>query len=252
MKTIFALLILSLSNLTALAQSYDDLIILQTDDSLFCSIKNVKNNFLKIESQSGSSVMLRVIKFVETKDENIITQLSEIVEGEMITKHQDKYHLSLEAALIPIVIKKETSFIKYKSISLFIGSQNALRYGFILFSEFPSVKNILACFEASVGVNEDYLLFSNLNVGFGVGTEYTFELISTQVFLKYYRMNLAAINYGTDLSKDFICTDFYLKYRFTQTSNYYLQLCFRFNLNSSELAGERLQNIFTAGVGLML
>lgn len=196
--------------------------------------------------------MLRVIKFIETKNENIVNEVSNTVDGELVTNLNNNFRIDLTNATIPIFVRDETSFIKYGSVSAFLGSQNPLRYGFTLFSEFPSLKNIFACFEASVGVNQEYLLFRNFNIGLGVGTNYKVDLFTAEIFLKYYRMNLAAINYGTDLSSDFICTDFYLKYHFKQNSNYYLQLCYRFNLNDAELAVERFQNIFTAGFGFDL
>ncbi len=252
MKTLLSIIAFFFFSLATLAQTYNDLIILQMGDSLLCNIKNLENNSLLIESKTGSSVMLRVINVIETKNENIVNDICQLTEGEIVTKKQDIFSLNLETAEIPILIRDKKSFIKYGSVSAFFGSQNPLRYGFTLFSEFPALKNILACFEASVGVNQEYLLFRNLNIGLGVGTNYKVDLFTAEVFLKYYRMNLAAINYGTDLSKDFICTDFYLKYQFTQNSNYYLQLCYRFNLNDAELAGERFQNIFTAGFGLIL
>jgi hypothetical protein len=252
MKTLLTVLILFFFFLPAIAQNYKDLIILQSEDSLLCNIESVEGNSLLINSSIGTNVMLKVIKFIETKNENIINEVSLSVEGEIISSLNYFSRIDLTNATIPIIIKDETPFIKYKSISAYFGSQNPLRYGFTLFSEFPSLKNILACFEASVGVNKEYLLFRNFNIGLGVGTNYKVDLFTAEVFLKYYRMNLAAINYGTDLSKDFICTDFYLKYRFTQNSNYYLQLCYRFNFNDAELAGEPFQNIFTIGFGFSL
>lgn len=252
MKTLLSTIAFLFFNLVTPAQTYNDLIILQTGDSLFCNIKGLENNSLLIESKAGSSVMLRVINIIETKNENIIKAVSQLTEGEIVTKQQDLFKMNLETATIPILIRDETSFIKYGSVSAFFGSQNPIRYGFTLFSEFPSLKNILACFEASVGVNQEYLLFRNFNIGLGVGTNYKVDLFTAEVFLKYYRMNLAAIDNGSDLSKDFICTDFYLKYHFMQNSDYYLQLFYRFNLNSSELAGERFQNLFTIGLGFIL
>jgi hypothetical protein len=252
MKTLLSIIVFFFFGLTTFTQSYNDLIILRSGDSLFCNIKSLEGNSLLIESKVGSSVMLRVIKIIKTKNEKIINAVSQLIEGEIFTRQQDYFQLNLTTATIPILTRDETPFIKYKSVSAFFGSQNPLRYGFTLFSEFPSLKNVVACFEGSVGVNEKYLLFRNFNIGIGIGTEYNYDLITAQVFLKYYRMNLAAIKYGTDLSKDFICTDFYFKYHFTQNSNYYLQFCYRFNLNSSELAEEKFQNIFTMGIGLKL
>lgn len=252
MKTFLSIIAFFFSSIILPAQTYNDLIILQMGDSILCNIISLENNSLLIESNSGSSVMLRVIKVIETKNEDIVNAVSQLVEGEIVISTQDVIKLSLETASIPILTRDETSFIKYGSVSAFFGSQNPLRYGFTLFSEFPSLKYILACFEASVGVNREYLLFRNFNIGLGVGTHYKVDLFTAEVFLKYYRMNLAAIKYGTDLSKDFICTDFYLKYHFTQNSNYYMQLCYRFNLNDAELAGSRFQNIFTIGFGINL
>ena len=252
MKTFLSIISLFCFSFVTLAQTYNDLIILQMGDSISCNIRSLENNSLLIESNSGCSVMLRVIKVIETQNKDIVNAVSQIAEGEIVTSTQDIIKLNLETAAIPILTRDEASFIKYGSVSAFFGSQNPLRYGFTLFSEFPSLKNILACFEASVGVNQEYLLFRNFNIGLGVGTHYKVDLFTAEVFLKYYRMNLAAIKYGTDLSKDFICTDFYLKYYFAQNSTYYMQLCYRFNLNDAELAGVRFQNIFTIGFGYSL
>lgn len=252
MKTLLTAVILFFFYPTIIAQNYNDLIILQSEDSLLCNIKSVEGNSLLINSTIGSSVMLRVIKFIETKNENIINEISKTVEGELITNLNDNFQIDLTKATIPIFFKDKTSFIKYQSVSAFFGSQNPLRYGFTLFSEFPSLKNIIVCFETSVGVNKDHLLFRNFNIGLGIGSNYKIDLFTAEIFLKYYRMNLAAINYGTDLSKDFFCTDFYLKYQLAQNSNYYFQLCYRLNLTSADLAGEPFQNIFTVGFGLNL